>query len=123
MSEENKVKCEYCCQTIEGTPCTAYFINHKKQEGLCQECCDNIIKEDQRAFAQDIIKKLCDYTNGGEAKELGEILAKACNCQHRQLQSYLFQAFYHMFRAYAKHDFDDRNHWAVNQAKKWSEVE
>ena len=123
MSEENKVtKCECCCKTIE-SPCTAYLIDHKKEEGLCEECKEQIEREDQFDFAKDIIKKLCDYTNGGEAKQLGEILAEACNCQHRQLQSYLFQAFHHLFVAYAKHDFDARNEWAVNQAKKWSEVE
>jgi methylphosphotriester-DNA--protein-cysteine methyltransferase len=112
-------KCRYCGKRKEDVNNTAYLTQRKKEEGLCLECKKEITEKDLYDFLQEKVEKICNELNGGDEKELGKMLAKVLNGQHRHLQQMFFSMLFHCFKDYQSHDFDARNEWAVQIAKKW----
>jgi hypothetical protein len=111
-------RCEICNKPIDGRQHTAYYIDKSKQHGLCRRCKDREEERDREDHMEKVTSEICDALNGGDVAPLARAFLVTFCRQHRYLQNQAMQMLMAFFYMYGKTQFDDRNAWAVELAKK-----
>ena len=120
-------RCNGCCKEFDKSDLsyTAYLQDRSKVEGLCKHCKYALEQADLDKVVGECLEKLCHVVNGGSAHDLAASLHREIYRQHRYLQNELFTALHFFFELYGnlpESQFDARNAWAVQAAKRWQQV-
>lgn len=124
---ELKRRCKVCRKKfMEGSGYSAYpegeKYDEKHKDAYCSSNCARRVESQKlQEVVGDLVKRICDMTNGGNEKEIAKAMVYAMIRQHRFLQGCAINTFAMFFNDYAKECedrnlFDRRNEAAVKQA-------